>query len=48
MGSGTMTAVDTSKDRLVVADVLRGVAILAMLIAHARRLLPEVGDFHRS
>jgi uncharacterized protein len=38
----TNGAVDTSADRLVVPDVLRGIAILAMLIAHAKRLLPEM------
>jgi uncharacterized protein len=38
----TNRAVDTSADRLVVPDVLRGVAILAMLIAHSKRLLPEM------
>ena len=32
---------DSRTDRLVVPDVLRGVAILAMLIAHARLFLTE-------
>jgi len=36
-------AVDVSAGRLVVPDVLRGVAILAMLIAHSKRLLPPMG-----
>ena len=38
----TNGSVDTRADRLVVPDVLRGIAILAMLIAHAKRLLPEM------
>ena len=39
MKAGTTRAVDTTVDRLVVPDVLRGAALLAMLIAHAKPLL---------